>query len=54
MHQHREQLSAQKFLQQIAQRHTAVTTTLKEAQDHAKKQHDKQRTFLKIQPGDKA
>ena len=35
-HQQQEQLSAQRFLQQIAQRHSAVTTTLQAAQDHAK------------------
>ena len=53
MHQQQEQLSAQRFLQQIAQRHTAVTTTLKAAQDQAKQRHGKQRKLLNFQPGDK-
>jgi hypothetical protein len=35
-HQQHEQLSSQRFLQQIAQSYSAVTTTLKETQDHAK------------------
>ena len=53
LHQQKEQISAQWFLQQISLRHTAVTTTLKEAQDQAKQHHDKQRKFLTFQPGDK-
>jgi hypothetical protein len=34
--QQQEQLSAEQFLQQIAQCHSVVTSTLKETQDHAK------------------
>ena len=53
MHQQKEQIAAQWFLQQISQRHTAVTTTLKATQDQAKQRHDKQRKFLTFQPRDK-
>ena len=53
MHQQKEKISAQRFLQQISQCHTAVTATLKAAQDQAKQRHDKQRKFLTFQPGDK-
>lgn len=53
MHQQQEQAAAQKFIQQLTQRHTAVTTALKTAQEQAKQRHDKQRTYLSFQPGDK-
>ena len=53
MHQQKEQISTQRFLQQISLRHTAVTTTLKETQDQDKRRHDKQRKFLTFQPRDK-
>jgi hypothetical protein len=33
-------------------RHSAVTTTLKASQDHAKKRHEKQRTFMSFHPRD--
>jgi hypothetical protein len=42
----------QQFLQQIAQCHSAVTSALKAAHDHAKKCQEKQRTFMAFQPGD--
>ena len=50
--QQQEQQSTQRFLQQIAQCHNAVTSALKAAQDHAKQCHDKQRTFMAFQPRD--
>jgi len=53
LHQQREQLSAQWFLQQIQQCHIAVTSTLKETQHRAKEIHDKQRTTISYQPGDR-
>jgi hypothetical protein len=45
-------MSAQRFLQQITQCHSAVTSTLKATQDHAKKCHDKQRNFMSFEPRD--
>jgi hypothetical protein len=51
-HQQQEQLSPQRFLQQIAQRHSVVTSSLKATQDHAKKHHDKERTFMAFQRGE--
>jgi hypothetical protein len=51
-HQQKEQLSTQRFLQQIAQRHTVVTISLKATQENAKQRHEKQRTFMSFQLGD--
>lgn len=52
MHQQQEQAAAQKFIQQLTQRHIAVTTALKTAQEQAKQRHDKQRTYLSFHLGD--
>jgi hypothetical protein len=46
VHQQQEQHSTHQFLQQLAQRHTSIPTTLKEAQDSAKKRHEKQSTSM--------
>jgi hypothetical protein len=51
-HQQQEQLLAHQFLQQIAQRQSTVTSTLKATRDHAKQCHEKQRIFMAFQPGD--
>ena len=50
--QQQEQQSTQRFLQQIAKRHSAVTSTLKVAQEHAKQCHEKQINFTAFQLGD--
>jgi hypothetical protein len=41
-HQQQEQLLAKRFIQKLAQHHSAVTSTLKAAQDHAEQRHEKQ------------
>jgi hypothetical protein len=53
VHHQQEQHSAHRFLQQLAQQHTDVTTTLKEDQDRAKKRHDKQRNSMSLKPEDR-
>lgn len=52
-HQQQEQKSAHHFIHSISQRQAQVTAALQAAQDRAKQRHDKQRTHLSFQPGDR-
>jgi hypothetical protein len=53
VHQQKEKISTQQYIQRIAHHHAQVTEALQAAQARAKARHDKHITPLVFQPGDK-